>query len=218
MSNFGFNSLRLVNPWEPSFREARSAVGAADLLANAEMHPSLADAIADCSLVVGTTAGRNRELQHEMHDLPAAATLIRDQLKLTNVALLFGSEKVGLSNHDLSHCHWLLHIPTRDDHVSMNLGQAVAVCLYALRMAFSDASASPARISTQLPTHEELERITELLLQTLNVSDYVKPGTEAAVEEKLRMLIRRLTLTPTDATTLQGMLRQILWKLRSGAE
>jgi TrmH family RNA methyltransferase len=130
MSNFGFRRLRVVNPYEVAFREARSAVGAAELLASTEEYKNVADAVADCTLVVGTTAVRHRELQHPLRRLDEhAGRLISDQLRSGPVALLFGSEKVGLSNDDLSHCHWLLHIPTREDHISMNLGQAAAVCL-----------------------------------------------------------------------------------------
>jgi TrmH family RNA methyltransferase len=243
MSNFGFTSLRLVNPYEPSFREARSAVNAADVLCSAQLFNSLADAVADCSLVVGTTAARHRELQQPLHPLHHGAPLIQWHLQSGRVALLFGSEKTGLSNHDLSHCHWLLRIPTRDEHVSMNLGQAVAVCLYQIARELDQAAslsrqsanalppelpASPQNFeagTTQYPepsttqhpepaTAQDLERLTSLLLQSLQLSDYVKPATEASVEEKLRRLVRRLNLNPSDARLLLGMLRQISWKLR----
>src|SRR5689334_23827686 len=191
MSNMGFSCLRVVNPYEASFREARSAVGAAPLLARAEQYGSVAEAVADCSLVVGTTAAGNRELQQPLKLLAEGAQLIRKRLRAgSRVALLFGSEKRGLANDDLSHCHWLMHIPTRKEHVSMNLGQAVAVCLYELaRDSSADRGAAdkkaggqqkekPARRSTRskLPllasphaptTAGDLERITSLLLDAL---------------------------------------------------
>src|SRR6266704_4860337 len=132
MSNFGFPCLRLVNPYEPAFREARSAVGASKLLASSEVYKSVAEAVADCTLVVGTTAVRHRDLHHPLRRLEIGARLLRKHLASSRVALLFGSEKRGLSNEDLSHCHWLIRIPTREEHRSMNLGQAVAVCLYGL--------------------------------------------------------------------------------------
>jgi tRNA/rRNA methyltransferase len=216
MSNFGFSSLRLVNPFEPSFREARSAVGAAELLASAQEYKSIPEAVGDCSLVVGTTALRNRELRHPVHRLENASPLIRDHLKGGRVALLFGSEKVGLSNQDLSHCHWLLHIPTREEHVSMNLGQAVALCLYE----FVRNRAAIQAISQPLP-HEpssaataDLDRLTALLLETLQASGYIKPGTESAVEEKLRRMVHRLNLPAQDAQIWLGMLRQIVWNVK----
>jgi tRNA/rRNA methyltransferase len=132
MSNFGFHRLRVVVPYEKAFREARSAVGASELLSNAEEYKSVGEAVGDCTLVVGTTAVRDRNLQHRIKRLEPGARLIRKQLQSSNVALLFGSERIGLRNQDLSHCHWLVRIPTSEENISMNLGQAVAVCLYEL--------------------------------------------------------------------------------------
>src|ERR1700728_3215208 len=93
MSNFGFRRLRVVNPYEAAFREARSAVGAADVLAQAEEFESVADAVADCTLVVGTTAVRARNLHHPLHRLELGARAIRKRMQSSRVALLFGSEK-----------------------------------------------------------------------------------------------------------------------------
>lgn len=212
MSNFGFRNLRLVNPYEPSFREARSAVGASDLLANAQQYTSVAEAVADCTLVVGTTAGRNRELQHALKSLPAGAQAIRKSIASGRVALLFGSEKRGLSNEDFSHCHWLLRVPTREEHPSMNLAQAVAVCLYEIA---SGGKVPRERNTVKFATAGQINRLTEILFEALRVSGYVKPRTASAAEEKLRRLVRRLNLLAEDADVWLGMLRQILWKLEN---
>jgi TrmH family RNA methyltransferase len=214
MSNFGFLRLRLVNPYEVAFREARSAVGASSVLASAEEFKSVAEAVADCSLVVGTTAIGNRDPQHSVRRLEEAARFIRKRLASSRVALLFGSEKRGLSNEDLSHCHWLLRIPTREGHRSMNLGQAVAVCLYELARGGKSASQPD---KTLAASAGDLERITTVLLDALRSSGYLKAHTAAPTEEKIRRLVRRLKLSATDAELCLGMLRQILWKLRSGA-
>ena len=109
-----------------------SAVGAAELLASAEEYDSVADAVADCTLVVGTTAVRHREVQHPLRRLEYGGRLIRKHMRSGPVALLFGSERYGLSKEDLSYCHWLIRIPTQEQNISMNLGQAVAICLYEL--------------------------------------------------------------------------------------
>ena len=212
MSNFGFSRLRVVNPYGTAFREARSAVGAAELLTHAEEHTNVAEAVADCALVVGTTTARHRELQHPLRRLETGARVIRKQLGSGCVAVLFGSEKRGLSNEDLSHCHWLLHIPSREEHMSMNLGQAVAVCLYEL---VRDTKAEPEKEKSQLAAAGEVERITVALLDALRASGYLNPGSAAAAEEKVRRLVRRLNLRAGDAEVWLGMLRQILWKLRS---
>ena len=211
MSNFGVLHLRVVRPFEPSFREARSAVGpAAEVLATAEEFGSLDDAVTDCALVVGTTAIQHREVQHPLRSLSEAAAEIRQQLALGNVAIVFGSEKTGLSNSDLGHCHWLMHIPTRDEHLSMNLGQAVAVTLYELAR---DSKPVPPAECEAPATSAELERLTAVLLQALEISGYATPAALASTEEKARRMVRRLSLSSRDAEVLLGMLRQILWKL-----
>src|SRR5438270_13284919 len=130
MSNFGFGTLRVVNSYEVAFREARSAVNASEVLSRAEQYPTVAEAIGDCTLVVGTTAVGHRELKHQVRRLEEGGEIIGRHPGA--VALLFGSEKTGLSNDELAYCHWLLRIPTCEEHMSMNLGQAVAVCLYEL--------------------------------------------------------------------------------------
>lgn len=214
MANFGFRRLRVVNPYDLAFREARSAVGAAPLLRSAETFSTLAEAIADCRLVVGTTALGHRELQHSLRRLEYGARLIiRSAQKASPVALLFGSEKFGLSNEDLSHCHWLMRIPTVSD-LSMNLGQAVALCLYELARDSKAVDSSPGEIRTA--TAGETEQATAMLLDVLRRSGYINPVTAASTEEKVRRLVRRLHLTYRDAPVLLGMLRQVLWKLDQG--
>ena len=220
MSNFGFLHLRVVNAYELAFREARSAVGAAPLLARAEECKTLAEAVWDCTLVVGTTAVGLRQLQHPVRRLEQAAPLIRKRLATSPVAILFGSEKRGLSNEDLTHCHWLLRIPTREEHRSMNLGQAVAVCLYELTRNPQPAPHSPKPIPA---TAADLERLTSLLLDALRSSGYLKPNPSSSqkrrsaspTDEKIRRLVRRLNLSSTDVELTVGIFRQIFWKLSS---
>ncbi len=223
MSNFGFFHLRVVNPYELAFREARSAVGAAPLLAQATEFKTVAEAVADCTLVVGTTAVGRRQPQHPVRRLEQATPLVRKHLATGRVALLFGSEKRGLSNEDLSYCHWLLRIPTRQEHRSMNLGQAVAVCLYELARDPQAAS----RPEKHIPAASaDLERLTTLLLGALRSSGYLKanPGVShkrrsaAPTDEKIRRLIHRLHLSASDAELTLGILRQILWKSRQDNE
>ncbi len=132
MSNLGFTRLRLVTAYEIAFKGARSAVHASHILERAEQFDNLADAVADCSLVVGTSAVGPRELDHPLRRLEYGGRLIRKHLATAPAALVFGSEKFGLGNDDLSHCDWVMRIPTRREHRSMNLGQSVAVCLYEL--------------------------------------------------------------------------------------
>lgn len=213
MSNFGVRRLRVVNPYDVAFREARSAVGASGLLAKAEQYDDVAQAVADCALVVGTTAATRRDLQLRVHRLEAGARIIKKKMSSAPVALLFGSERYGLSNEELSHCHWVMRIPTREEHGSMNLGQAVAVCLYELVRGRTMTLAKPA-LAPKLKSARstEIERLTQALLQVLRESGYVNPRKVGA-EEKLRRLVRRLELSGNDAEVLLGMMRQVAWKL-----
>jgi tRNA/rRNA methyltransferase len=215
MSNFGFQHLRVVNPYDVAFDNARSAVGAADVLARAEKYATVAEAVADCSLVIGTTAVGHRDLQHSLVRSEAGAPLIRKHLAEASCALLFGSEKFGLSNQDMSHCHWLMHIPTREEHVSMNLGQAVAVCLYELRR----DPAVLANFERGTPASAaEVERITETLLAALRASGYPKLNSSDSFHAAIRRFVRRFDLEQGDGEFLLGMLRQIVWKLGKNEE
>jgi TrmH family RNA methyltransferase len=213
MSNFGVSELRLVNPYEVAFREAKSAVKSQHVLERAREYPSIADAVADCGLVVGTTSKGHRALEHPLRRLEMGGRIIRKKLATAPVALLFGSEKFGLSNDEMSHCHWLMRIPAREEHGSMNLGQAVAVCLYEIVRDPSAAKAAPG--PKQAATAEEAERVTQLLVEILDRSGYVHARVAGSTRLKIRRLIRRMDLNAHDAEVWLGMLRQILWKLVS---
>ncbi|MBV9760888.1 MAG: TrmJ/YjtD family RNA methyltransferase [Acidobacteriaceae bacterium] len=216
MSNFGFTQLRLVNPYQVAFREARSAVKAHYILEQAQVFETLSEAIADCTLVVGSTAAANRDLHVPLYRLEAAATILTGHLAHSPAALLFGSEKFGLSNGDMSHCHSLLRIPTREEHGSMNLGQAVAICLYELRRNAAAPAAEHRFPPPPAASAEQTERFTVLLLDLLARSGYTHERTSESTELKIRRLVRRLSLPAADSETWLGILRQILWKLRQG--
>ena len=211
MSNFGFAHLRVVHPYGPAFREARSAVGAADVLAAAQEYGSVAEAVGDSALVVGTTAVGKRSIKQPIARLEHGAEQLRQGLAAGNVSLLFGSERTGLSNKDFSHCHWLIRIPTCEANISMNLGQAVAVCLYEI---VRDAAIAPQPEAQSAPPSELMEQLTTVLFEALRASGYLKPKTSAYTEAKIRRRVRRLKLSPADAEAWIGMLKQMIWKMR----
>ena len=213
MSNFGCTDLRLVNPYEVAFREARSAVKAHKVLEKATEYSTLGEAVADCELVVGTTSIGHRALEHPLRRLEYGGRIIARKLASTPVALLFGSEKFGLSNDDMSHCHWLMRIPTREEHASMNLGQAVALCLY--EIVRSPAAAKVVPETRRAARAGDLERVTTLLEEILEHSGYVHERVEGSTQLKLRRLVRRMKLNARDAEVWLGILRQIRWKLLS---
>jgi tRNA/rRNA methyltransferase len=209
VSNFGFWHLRVVKPYDPAFREAVSAVGGAPVLQAAELHDELADALRDCTLVVGTTAIGHRGVQQPLQSLAATAPVILAHKG--PVALLFGSEKFGLSNEELAFCHHLIHIPTSPQTPSMNLGQAVAVCLYEL---IREPDAGPATPGPRPVEGSDAEQITRMLLEVLRESGYTNRIVATSIELKVRRFVRRIHLTSRDAPLVLGMLRQILWKFR----
>lgn len=217
MCNFGFRHLRVVNPHGDPFRDARSAVGAAEVLERAEECATVAEAVADCTLVAGTAEGTRRESLEILRPLAAAAALLRQEARAPatenrNVAILFGSEKTGLTNRDLSHCDWVMRIPTLPEQPSMNLGQAVAVCLYELVR--SEEPLHPAASPPAQASHGEMERIAGVLLEALAISGYTGKHPAGDMEERVRQLLRRTHWSAEDASVWLGMMRQMAWKLR----
>ena len=221
MANFGDSQLRLVAPYDLAFREARSAVGASGLLANAEVCQCVAEAVADCDLVIGTTAATKRSVSLPLITLPKAAPQIADAAHTGKVALLFGSEKRGLANQDMSYCHWLMRIPTTQQFPSMNLAQSVVVVLYELARTWNQ---TPATVESEaIPTADppakmqSLLRLAEVMHEALECSGYFSESAAASSEEQLRRLLLRMKLTEPDSEIVVGMFRQILWKLRSNS-
>ena len=220
MHDFGFRHLRVVNEYAVPFEAARSAVDASEVLAGAVGFSSVADAVADCALVVGTTAVGERALQHPLYGLAEAGGMMGEELAREGgrVALLFGSEKTGLSNDELSHCHWLLTIPMAQHeqvrHPSMNLGQAVAVCLYELVRSTGLATVPVSRGDLAAAYAGEVERLTGLLTEVLEESDYTKRHPANCDEAQIRRLVLRMGVAASDVPVWMGILRQILWKVR----
>jgi TrmH family RNA methyltransferase len=221
MANFGFERLSVVAPYEAHWRGARSAIGAPDLLQNAKETASLAEAIAACTLVIGTGTLTARKPEQQTALLPSLAPLVQSELERGGrIALVFGPEKRGLTRDDLSQCHLLVEIPTDRRQPSMNLGQAVAVCLYELatRVFLSDqisVELRPQSGETNV-TAETLDLLGEVIEKTMTAAGYSPPEMEAANRHDLRLLLRRVNLNPADAKRALGVFRRILWRLERG--
>jgi len=226
MANFGFRRLTVVAPFDATWREARSAVGAPDLLKNAECAECLAEAVADCTLVVGTGTLTYRKPEQPVVSLPLLAPLLsRELVGGGRVALVFGSEKHGLTREDLSYCHVLVEIPTDPEQPSMNLGQAVAVCLYevAARVSLLEAlAADKADVDSDEPLREldspvrsdRLELLAGLIEETMEAAGYSPRAMQPANRHDLRLLLRRLSLSAHDTRRVLGLFRRILWGLK----
>jgi len=234
MANFGFQRLSIVAPFAVNWMEAKSAVGAPDLLRDARVFDTLAEALRDCSLVIGTgSLDRRRPVQATL-GLPEAAALIRNAVAAglapenvepsspsrapQRVALLFGSEKHGLTTEELSWCHALAVIETCDAQPSMNLGQAVAVCLYEISRTRAENAGDPGALQkiedSKNPDSEQLDRLASLIEETMDGVNYTTRGVRAANGEALRVLLRRLMPNEPDLRRMMGLFRRILWQLK----
>jgi TrmH family RNA methyltransferase len=225
MANFGFRDLVVVEPYGPVWREARSAVGAEEIVREARAAGGLAEALRDVTLVVGTTSGQRRTLDRELKSLDELPAWIQEQGRpgrRGQAAILFGSEKTGLSNENLSYCHVLVRIPTSPRCPSMNLGQAVAVCCYELarmggrtgRTVIPGRAENPLRGGISAPANiQSLEHIFERATRVLDGVGYLKPKSRAATLVKLRRVLIERRLSNHDAKILGGLLAQIEWAL-----
>jgi tRNA/rRNA methyltransferase len=222
MANFGFPYLTVVAPYDPHWREAQSAVGAEDLLQNAKVLSTLPEALAQATLVFGTGTLSPRKAEQPVIELPALAPLVQDELaRAGRIALVFGPEKHGLTRDDLALCHRLLTIPTDPRQPSMNLGQAVAVCLYELatRLAQPEShpSSPPATTIAANPdltaTSAHLNLLAGVIEETMRAAGYSPRSMQAANRHDLRLLLRRLAPNTKDTRRILGLFRRILWRL-----
>lgn len=215
MVNFGFDDLRVVEPYDDAWRRARSAVGASSVLKTARTFPSLAEAVADCSLVLGTASISRRHPTSPVLSLPELSRELPATENQGRLALVFGSEQSGLSNEEVNHCSAILCIPTQPVQESMNLGQAVAVCLYELARHTQPPLPEPATpVSDAAPaTEEDRERLTQSLERILHKSGYIKPGAARSIRFQIREMLHRLQLSAKDTHWILGMLSRIHRKL-----
>jgi len=233
MQDFGFSDLRIVNDFAAPFEaaqleaqqlEVKSAVAAQHVMHSARRYDTLAAAIADCTLIVATTAIGERQLKHPILPLQQAAPQILTALTTsdTSVAILFGSEKTGLTNDHLSHATLLTTIPMYSPdgqrHLSMNLGQSVAVCLYELTRSGFESSVEIPPVHEAPATAQDRERLTQLLLNVLHTSGYTRRFPANASEPIVRQLTQQLGTSHREAMTWMGILRQILWHEREHPE
>ena len=229
MANFGFTHLAVVAPYAPHWREARSAVGAPELLQNAAEFATLAEAISTATLVLGTGTLTHRKPEQPVLSLPDLPPIAGPNLASGGrIALVFGPEKHGLTREDLSYCHVLVEIPTDPGQPSMNLGQAAAVCLYELAAHTSSATlrgahalvvpfpteATPKATPASMVTAGNLDHLADVIENTMLVAGYSPLKMNAANRHTLRLLLRRLNLNSADQRRILGLFRRILWRFR----
>lgn len=205
MSNLGFANLHLVAPprYDPD-RAAVSACWATPLLARARTHDSLADALADMQHVVGFAAreGRHRPQQLLLHEW--AGRLAAQPPART--ALLFGPEDHGLTQEHISHCQWLVRIPSAAQNPSFNLAQAALLALYELTRRDWPAAAEPVR---DLPPVAELTQLERLVGEVLRRCGFFYGGTPRPIPDTVNHLLRRIVPDRRELPVLMGMFGKI---------
>ncbi|QDZ40696.1 RNA methyltransferase [Euhalothece natronophila Z-M001] len=213
MKNMGLGQLILINPQcDPNSAEAKQmAVHGSDILGNAQIVTSLAEALVGCKLAVATTA-RDRALSLSLQ----SPTDVLPQLLNVPSALIFGREDSGLTNEELTHAQHSIYIPTASTYPSLNLATAVAICTYELqKLVTADSSTLPESPAQETVTLDALEGYYQHLEQLLLKIGFLYPHTASAKMKKFRQLFNRANLTPEELALLRGILRQTEWAIHN---
>jgi len=210
MKNMGLSNLILVSPqYFPHPDATALAAGAEDVLENAIVVGSISDALKDTDLILGTSC-RDRHLAWPSMEARECGQYIHSNQQFKKAAILFGSERTGLTNEELQHCSHQIHIPTNPEYDSLNLAQAVQVICYELRMAGEvkeDGKEEKGEETDPLATHEDLQGYYEHLEQTLLDIGYLKPDRPRYLMKHLRRLYNRAQPTVDEINILRGILK-----------
>lgn len=209
MKTMGLSDLRLVNPREfPSEVATVRATGAVDVLDAARVYRSLNAAIADCVYVVGSSA-RGRDFVGEVTDARQACTQLMQNSAAGKVAVVFGCETSGLTNAEVALCQTLAFIPTNPDYSSLNLGSAVQVFAYELRMAAGMKAGYVAR-EFQLATQAEIDAMFEHMRDALTATGFFNPAHPKRLFPRLKRLFNRTRLEREEVDIFRGMFNSMV--------
>jgi tRNA/rRNA methyltransferase len=211
MFNFGLSELRLVNPAASHLNDEarRMAVRATPLLENAKIYTDLAQALSDCHFSMGTTRRFGKYRKGFMHP-DSAAKHILPLASQAKCALVFGREDHGLTTEELDLCQRLLTIPTHDDLPSLNLAQAVTICLYELHKAKTSSQKST-RTARKLADGDKLELMMQHMRRTLNDLNFLDPQNPDHVLRSFRHIFGRAELNEREVQIMHGLWSQIDW-------
>ena len=208
MKTMGLSELVLVDPVSPpDGKSSAMAAGAGDVLANARVCDSLEAAIADCSLVIGTSA-RSRTLSWPMLDPRSCGEKIVAESHRCRSALVFGRENSGLTNDELQLCHYHVNIDANPEYSSLNLAAAVQLLSYEVRMAWLQADSAPVQAS-DYPLSTDLERFYQHLEAALKRTGFIVPQHPGNVMSKLRRLFNRARPESQELKILRGILSSV---------
>lgn len=209
MKNMGLKQLYLVKPKKfPHERAIWRSASAVDLLDNAVVVETLEEAVADCGLVVGTSA-RGRRIPWPLVNPRACAERVYPELAQHPVALVFGREDRGLTNEELQTCHLHVNIPASEDYTSLNLAMAVQVVCYELRMAQLAGELSSDDMQewdTGFAKAADIERMFEHLEATLVDLEFLNPAAPKQLMTRLRRLYNRTRMDDLEVQMMRGIL------------
>lgn len=210
MKNVGLKELALVAPAVPPIHpDARlMAVGAHDILANALIFPHLADALADCTWVIGTTRRKGKQREGVIDPRQMAAE-IAEIIQQNKVAVVFGPEDRGLTNRDLDLCQRLVTIPAHEEYGSLNLAQAVMIICYEVYLASQLQKGLSA--GKKLATSSELEELYRHMEEVLLRIGFLEQNNPKRMLAVLRRIFSKAQLDPREVRVLRGICRQANW-------
>lgn len=208
MKNMGLSQLYLVDPEIFPSKEADSrAAGAKDLLENAVVVETLEEAIADCQLVIGTSARTQRTFDLPLLPAREGAEQIVGEAKSGQVALVFGRETMGLHNHELQQCNIHVYIPANPEYPVLNVSQAIQLLCYEIFMAAENKSYKS--VQEEYPRQKEMSLFYEHLEKVLRMTNFIIPQHEGKVLEKLRRFFNRSRPERTELNMLRGILTSV---------
>ncbi|NVJ59794.1 MAG: RNA methyltransferase [Gammaproteobacteria bacterium] len=215
LKTMGLKHLRLVNPTDfPSAEATRRASRADDILANAEVYSSIEDAIADCKLIIGTSA-RSRTLPWPMLEPRALAEKISQDTDKRPVAIMFGTENSGLTNEELQLCHYHVFIPTNPDYSSLNVASAIQLIAYEMRLAALNVESNSVEVNEELEEGEmpaaakDVEQFYQHWQQVMANTGFFNPMKPRMIHMRFRRVFNKSQLTVSEIKLLRGFLASI---------
>jgi len=208
----GLTNLTLVNPSRyPSAEATERASKAADILAEAEVHNNIADAISDCRLIIGASV-RTRTLPSRLVTPRELAEKVKNHPENMPVAIMFGTENSGLTNDELHLCHYQVYIPTNPDYSSLNLAQAVQLISYELRLALTDVKQLPDQrvIANEMQVSRgQLEGLLQHFENTMLKSGYLNSDHRKQIDNRMSRFLSKAEVTQSEYKLLRGFLSSV---------
>ncbi|EGR0143486.1 tRNA (cytosine(32)/uridine(32)-2'-O)-methyltransferase TrmJ [Vibrio cholerae] len=211
MKVMGLSQMVLVDPQcQVDAQAIALAAGASEIALNAQIYPTLEAAVADCGLVVGTSA-RSRTLEWPMLEPRECGEKLISEANQHSVAMVFGRERTGLTNEELQLCHYHVCVPANPEYSSLNLAMAVQLLSYEVRMAYLalQQSSQSSTLQEEYPRHQELERFYAHLEQVIMQTEFISAQQPGLVMNKLRRMFTRARPEAQEINILRGILTSV---------